>query len=81
MASTQVAEVELRRRLGLDGVRDVELVEASEELEDAWAVLRTPDGGTHRLELRPERSAPPRAISCRSDELEEPLHWRVFATN
>lgn len=79
-ASTQVAEVELRRRLGLDGVPDVELVEASEGPEDAWAVLRTPDGGTHRLEMRPERSAPPRAISCRAEDLEEPLHWRVVAT-
>jgi hypothetical protein len=78
--STQVAEIELRRRLGLDGLRDVELVEGSEGLDDAWATFRTPDGRTHRLELRPERLSPPRAISCRADELEEPLHWRVVAT-
>lgn len=76
-ASAQVAEIELRRRLGLDGVGDLELVEAAEGLEDASATFRTPDGAMHRLELRPERLSPPRPISCRADELEEPLHWRV----
>jgi hypothetical protein len=79
-ASTQVAEIELRRRLRLDGLRDLELVEASEGGDAAWATFRTPDGGTHRLELRPERLGPPRAISCRADSPEEPLHWRVLAT-
>ena len=78
-ASAQVAEIELRRRLGLDGLRDLELVEASEGVEEAWVAFRSPDGGRHRVELRPEHLAPPRAISCRADELEEPLHWRVVA--
>ena len=77
--SAQVAEVELRRRFALDGTRDLELVEADEGAEDASATFRTPNGRTHRLELRPERLGPPRAISCGSDELEEPLHWRVVA--
>lgn len=78
-ASTQVAEIELRRMLGLDGLRDLELVEADEGEEEASATFRTADGRTHRLELRPERLAPPRAISCGATELEEPLHWRVVA--
>jgi hypothetical protein len=77
--SAQVAEIELRRRLGLAGLRDVELVEGSEGPDDASATFRTPDGRTHRLELRPERLSPPRPISCRADELEEPLHWQVVA--
>ena len=79
-ASAQVAEIELRRRLGHDRLRDMELVEAAEGVDDAlWAVFRTADGRreTHRLELRPERLAPPRPISCRADDLQEPLHWRV----
>ena len=79
-ASAQVAEIELRRRLGLDGLRDLELVEAAEGPDDASAVFRTPDGATHRLELRPGRLAPPRPISCRADELQEPLHWRVIGS-
>jgi hypothetical protein len=80
-SSTQVAEIELRRRLGLDSLRDVELIEGSEGLDDASATFRTPDGRTHRLELRPERLSPPRAISCRADEPEEPLHWRVVGSD
>ncbi len=80
-ASAQVAEIELRRRLGLAGLNDLEVVESAEDAHDALAVFRTPDGETHRLELHAERLAPPRPISCRADELEEPLHWRVVATN
>jgi hypothetical protein len=80
-ASVQVAEIALRRRLGLHGLRDVEVIEASEEETTASATLRTDDGVEHRLELRAERLTPARAISCRSDELEEPLHWRVVATS
>ena len=78
-ASAQVAERELRLRLGLDGLRDLELVEADEGVEDASATFRTADGRIHRLDLRSERLGPPRAISCRADELEEPLHWSVVA--
>lgn len=78
-ASTQVAEIELRRRMGLDGLSDLELVEADEGTEDASATFRTADRRTHRLELRSEHLSPPRAVSCGADELEEPLHWRVVA--
>ncbi len=78
-ASTQVAEIELRRSLGLGGLADLELVEADEGEEEASATFRTADGRIHRLELRPARLAPPRAISCAAEELEEPLHWRVMA--
>ena len=63
-ASAQVAEIALRRRLGLDGIRDIELVEADEGMEDASATFQTADGRTHRLGLRPLRLGPPRAISC-----------------
>ena len=75
-APAQVAEVSLRSRLGLDGVRDVALVAADVEGDRATIELRTPEG-LHRLSLIAERGAPPRPISCRADELEEPLHWRV----
>ncbi len=78
-ASTQVAEIELRRSLGLGGLADLELVEADEGEEEASATFRTADGRIHRLELRPARLAPPRAISCAAEELAEPLHWRVMA--
>ncbi len=80
-ASAQVAEIELRRRLGLEGVRDLELVEAAEGADEAVATFMSPDGRTHRLELRAARLGPARAISCRADALEEPLHWRVAITN
>ena len=76
-APAQVAEVELRRRLGLVGVDDLRLVSASVEDERAAVAMAGPDGIEHRLELRAERLDPPRPISCRTDEVESPLHWAV----
>ena len=76
-APAQVAEVILRERLDLTGVQDVRLVGASVRGEVAEVALATVDGASHRFVLRAERSAPPRSISCRADELEEPLHWVV----
>ena len=75
-APAQVAEVWLRVRLGLDGIADVELVSADVRGQEASVELRT-SGEVHRLALAAEHQAPPRPISCRADELEQPLHWRV----
>jgi hypothetical protein len=78
-APAQVAEVEIRRRHGITGVDDLRLVAAELDGERARVELAGPDGATHRLELRAERLEPPRPISCRSDEVESPLHWAVVA--
>lgn len=75
-APAQVAEVSLRLRLELGGVRDVVLVGTEVEGDRATVELRAPDG-VHRLSLVAESEAPPRPISCRADELEQPMHWRV----
>jgi hypothetical protein len=77
-APAQVAEATLRLRLGLEGVDDVALEGASVDGEHASVVLRAA-GTIHRLDLVAERATPPRFTSCRADELEEPLHWRVVA--
>jgi len=45
----------------------------------ATVTLSGPDVVEHRLELRAERLEPPRATSCRADEVEAPLHWSVVA--
>ena len=75
-APAQVAEQVLRQRLSLDGVDDVTLVDVDGGQDRAAVTLAGPDGALHRLELTAERLAP-RRISCRADEAEEPLHWRV----
>ena len=71
----QVAEQVLRRHLELTGLRDVELVEAAVDAQRATVVLSA-GGGAHRFELVAE-PAPPRMISCRAVEPEEPMHWVV----
>jgi hypothetical protein len=76
-ASAQVAEQELRVRLGIEGVADLSLLSVEADGDHATVVLATADGIAHRFELTAERLAPPRPTSCRADELEEPLHWRV----
>jgi hypothetical protein len=78
-APAQVADVELRRRLGLSGVDDLRLVEAVVDGDRATIALSA-DGVEHRLELGAERLEPPRATSCRADEVEAPLHWSVVAS-
>jgi Sucrase/ferredoxin-like len=75
--AAQVAEAALRERLGLTGIDDLRLVDVDTGTDRATVVLGALDGATHRLELRTQRLAPPRPISCRADELEEPLHWRL----
>ncbi len=76
-APAQVAEVELRRRLGLRGVDDLRLVSAVGEGDLATVALSGPDGAEHRVELHAERVDPPRPTSCRADEVEAPVHWSV----
>ncbi|MEO6295288.1 MAG: sucrase ferredoxin [Candidatus Limnocylindria bacterium] len=76
-APAQVAEQALRGFLGLDGIEDLTLLEADIDGSRADVTLATLDGVAHRVELRAFRSTPPRPISCRADELEEPLHWQV----
>jgi hypothetical protein len=73
----QVAEQELRVRLGVDGVASVSLLSVDTEGDRATVALATADGIAHRSVLAAERLAPARPTSCRADELEEPLHWRV----
>jgi hypothetical protein len=76
-AAAQVAEVEIRRRLGLGGLDDLRLAAADVDGDRALVTLGGPDGTEHRLELRAERLDPPRPISCRADDAESPLHWAV----
>jgi hypothetical protein len=76
-APAQVAEQALRRSLGLDGVRDVGLVAADVEGLSA-TVTMSAAGVTHRYELLAEAGGP-RMISCRADDPEQPIHWRVVS--
>ena len=76
-APAQVAERDMRVRLGLEGLTDVTLVNVEADEDRSTVALAAPDGTTHTLELVAERLAPPRPTSCRADEVEEPLHWRV----
>jgi hypothetical protein len=77
-APAQVAEVALRERLDLDGLDAVELIDATADGPAASVLLRVA-GEHHRVELRAQPMPPARAISCRADETEEPIHWRVVA--
>ena len=79
-APAQVAEQALRIRRRISGCGDVRLEAAEVAADHARVTLTTPDGMAHRFELVAERADPPRAISCRADDLEEPLHWRVSGT-
>ena len=75
----QVAERELRMRRGLDGLDDVRLIDVEEEDERAVVTLAAPDGAEGRFELAREPALPPRPTSCRADEIEAPMHWRVIS--
>jgi hypothetical protein len=76
----QVAEAVVRQRLRLDRVSDVALVGVAID-DDRAAVELEAAGATHRVDLRAERATTPRAISCRTGELERPLHWVPDATS
>lgn len=77
-APAQVAELALRQATGLDGVADVKLVAADVD-GDAARVTLVAAGITHRYALRAEVGKP-RLISCRANEPERPIHWRVVPT-
>lgn len=74
-APAQVAEQVLRERLDLDGVDDLTMLEADVNGSRAAVTLATRAGEEHRLRLQAERASPARPISCRADDLEEPIHW------
>ena len=76
-APAQVAEVAVRVQLGVDGVDDLALVGVEIEGERAMVRIGAPGGTRLDVQLVAERQPPPRPISCRADELEEPLHWAV----
>ena len=76
-APAQVAEQELRLRTGVAGIDDVRLIGADVNDARADVTLATSDGSPHRFELRAEPADPSRPTSCRADELEAPVHWRV----
>ena len=78
-APAQVAEQELRVRRGLEGIDDVRLVRVEDAAERAVVTLAASDGTEARLEMTREPLPPPRATSCRADEIEAPMHWRVVA--
>ncbi len=73
----QVAEVAVRRSLGMFGVDDVTLLAAEVDENEARVVLGLPDGEASEFRLHARRLEPPRPTSCRADELEAPLHWEV----
>jgi hypothetical protein len=74
----QVAEQALRRSLGQDGLREVSLLAV--DVQGGVAVVTLASGGvTHRYELLAE-AGEPRMISCRADEPEQPIHWRVVVS-
>jgi hypothetical protein len=77
-APAQVAEQYIRTAEGLAGVGEVRLVSAEVEGDRAEVTLATPDA-TRAVVLRAEPMSPPRPISCRADEMDEPVHWRVIA--
>ena len=72
----QVAEQHVRMREGHIDVDDVRLVSAEVEGDRAEVMLAT-SGGHRAVVLRAEPMRPPRPTSCRADELDEPIHWRV----
>ncbi len=79
-APAQVAEQELRLARGLDGLDDVRLVDVTADAGRAVVTLAVAGGTAHRFELVREALTPPRPTSCRADEVEAPMHWRVIGS-
>ncbi|HEX7197616.1 MAG TPA: sucrase ferredoxin [Candidatus Limnocylindria bacterium] len=77
-AAAQVAEQDVRLRHGLTGLDDVRLEGVAADGPRASVTL-VARGAVHSYELMAEGLPPSRLTSCRGDELEEPLHWRVVA--
>lgn len=76
-APAQVAEAAVRLDERLDGIDDVALLEVQDDGEVATVHLALPGGERRTVRLEATRASPPRAVSCRADALEEPLHWLV----
>ena len=74
-APAQVAEQLVRRERRLTGVDDVRLLAAEVGEDEARLTLATPDAGERAVVLRAVASSPARPVSCRADEMEEPVHW------
>ena len=75
----QVAEQAFRLELGIDGIDDVRLVRAHVDDDRALVVLATGGGAERPFELERVTEEPPRPTSCRADEIEAPMRWRVLA--
>ena len=78
-APAQVAEQVLRLELGVDGIDDVTLLRTEVDDERALVVLASAGRVERRFELERRPEEPPRPTSCRADEIETPMHWRVVA--
>jgi hypothetical protein len=76
-APAQVAEAAVRVAEGIEGIDDVDLVDVESDGERATVELGLPGGARRTVRLAATRLSPARAISCRANELEEPLHWLV----
>jgi hypothetical protein len=74
-APAQVAEQVLRQSLGRTGLREVAVLETRIDGPNAVVTLSAA-GEAHRFELRAE-AGEARMISCRADEPESPIHWRI----
>jgi hypothetical protein len=75
-APAQAAEAHLRRRLDLHGIDDVALTHATADGDRATVTLAA-QGTEHHVTLLGQPAEPARAISCRADETESPIHWHV----
>jgi hypothetical protein len=77
----QVAERALRLSLELDGLDAVALERVDLAGDRATIKLAaTATGAEHEFELARDAAGEPRPTSCRADELETPMHWRVVAS-
>jgi hypothetical protein len=72
----QVANLELRRRHGWDGVEDVRVVARHGSIDRRTVELLGPDGRTYRVELA-ALTADPRRLTCHSEAPVAPATWGV----
>jgi hypothetical protein len=78
-APAQVAEQVLRLELGVDGIDDVTLLRTEVDDDRALVVLASAGSVERRFELERRPELRPRPTSCRADEIDTPMHWRVVA--
>jgi hypothetical protein len=75
-APAQAAEQHVRLAAGLHRLDELSLIGSRVDGENAEVTLVAGDE-RHTVSLRAEQAPTPRAISCRADKLEQPVHWRV----